>query len=777
MDVDDDDNDDDYEFQSQQQPQLPTVRYTDSFAVAPADRVGSPGRTLQGDKILLPPSALEALLSAAARAGPPRTAAAELELPQPLTFRLVNPTNQRAVYAGIREFSAAEGQVVLSSYLRTALGLDDDDDDDASTKPTVLSVSLHRLPKGTFVRLRPLAAGYRPADWRPLLERQLREGYTTLTQGTVFAVRGSTAGETFRFRVDGFRPPTAADSAESANGRAADTQKTLDGICVVDTDLEVDIEAADDELVAETSVHTTETGTKPTTTTTTTTTPTTSSPGGKIDIWKPVTGQVRAGDYVDYELPSWDRSRPLAIVLTDDDDDSATADRSDPDETYDKGYAVDLLVSPRSTRQRVVPRETEFVWANFSVADDDDDDTAAQGAKTITLAPSDAELAPAESLLITVHGWQPHGNRAATTASSTQPHRYTLRVRTILEEEGAAAGDRTHQAASRAKQQQDHGSGEEQCGNCHQWVPARTMVLHENFCRRNNVVCPECGHVFQRRSAAWRHHWHCAVDPADGGHGNTTASRAKHDAIFHPSVATSPASSSPYSCPACGELLPPFPSLPALARHRTTTCPAKRILCQFCQLEVPQEGDPTDPADAAATALTGQTPHERADGAHQAPRAARGRDAGSLRRALRRRVERRYLSQLLTGCGKAWCANPWCKTGRQNQGMEPLGGGKGGGTAALLPLVKPLVAAACDGNGNDDGNSNENGEAIAAPLHFCVDAASQARRTVAETLAAQGVYALPWCIAACESAGADAQEAWAWLADWAPQKRAAASPT
>ncbi len=48
--------------------------------------------------------------------------------------------------------------------------------------------------------------------------------------------------------------------------------------------------------------------------------------------------------------------------------------------------------------------------------------------------------------------------------------------------------------------------------------------------------------------------------------------------------------------PSCGPATPfTFPSLPELARHRTTICPGKLILCQFCHLEVPQEGDPLDP--------------------------------------------------------------------------------------------------------------------------------------------------------------------------------------
>ncbi|EFX00533.1 ubiquitin fusion degradation protein [Grosmannia clavigera kw1407] len=729
------------------------IHYKDVFTAVPA----AAHRPLQGDKILLPPSALQTLLDAAARAQLQAGSSSNSsgDLPQPLTFRLVNTANQRAVFAGIREFSADEGHVVLSPYLRAALGVEDDEDGgDNGNKNHLIAVAFAPLPKGTFVHLRPLEAGYNPADWRALLERQLREAFTTLTRNALLTVRGSTADETFHLRIDGFQPAT-------------------DGICVVDTDLEVDIEALDEQQALETARQIqARKG---------------SSEGGTLDIFRLVQGRVLAGDYVDYELPAWDRSRPLQISLSD----------LLPSETDEEaGYAVDLLISPRSPRQRALPRETEHVWANFGLAD-------ATGAKTITIAPSAVELEDAEALLVTVHGWK--GGTASSAAS------YSLRARVVLEEE--AVRDEEESTKETA-----HDPTEEQCQNCRQWVPSRTMVLHESFCRRNNAACQQCGHVFPIRSAAWQNHWHCTTDQHDGGQGDSAASQTKHDAIFH----------QPRACPAetCSQQ-PLLSSLPVLARHRTTTCPAKRILCQFCHLEVAQEGDAAESAvEAATAALTGMTPHERVDGArttecylcdaivrmrdmrahlqhHALDRqrrppppvcrnvlcsrtrygvGARGvvRVGGPEKenplglcascfaplyvsthdpdgRVLHRRLERRYLGQLLTGCGHTWCSNVWCKTGRQNRIMAALAG-PGAGSAALLPLVRPLVDEATAQN--DD----------ARPLHLCVDEASQQRRAVAEMLAAQGRYDLAWCMAACEAEGPDATKAWSWLSNWAPEK-------
>ncbi|KAH0155162.1 hypothetical protein KCU67_g8829, partial [Aureobasidium melanogenum] len=92
----------------------------------------SSATNLTGDKIVLPQSALEQLLSAASVAAAAteqsdndfhtyssyyagsqpssrRSDEPKNQLPHPLTFRLVNANNGRVVYAGIREFSAEEG--------------------------------------------------------------------------------------------------------------------------------------------------------------------------------------------------------------------------------------------------------------------------------------------------------------------------------------------------------------------------------------------------------------------------------------------------------------------------------------------------------------------------------------------------------------------------------------------------------------------------------------------------------------------------------------------
>jgi hypothetical protein len=772
------------------------LKWSASFAVAPPSRTPK----LPGDKILLPPSALEQLIAAAPvtvtevsrplttnfdpfnpytynaeRAARKEFEERQPQLPHPLTFRLVNPDNGRVIYAGIREFSAEDGEVALSTSLQEALGVkavpakpttSSKDDDSLMTdgveeveeKESWGRITVHakQLPKGTFVKLRPLEAGYDPEDWKSLLEQHLRSNYTTLTKGEVLVVPGGRgvgkSNEEYRFLVDNFQPD-------------------VDGICVVDTDLEVDIEALNEEQARETLRRIVAKSHKAPGTSAG------SSIGGTLDLLKPQNGQVLNHDYVDYEISSWIRSQGIEVELSGVDDDAE----------------LDLYISPFALRQRVRPREEEYLFA----------DTSSRYPKRIRISPTNVELEDAEALYVSVHAYSPpEGESAGTITPSPKP--YTIKVTPFdphvvtnghMEEESAAA----------------HGPDDVQCNNCKQWVPKRTLMLHENFCLRNNILCPQgCGLVFQKRSPEWQSHWHCEHDSA---YGNTPLSKSKHNHLSH----------TPQTCDSCDR---EFSSMSALASHRTSVCPGKVILCQFCHLEVPQEGDPDEPN--AEALLSNLTPHELADGGrttechlcnkivrlrdmrvHLAthelekksrpePRVCRnelcgrtldgashngdtragtrmgngpGNDIGLCStcfgplyvamhdpegKALRRRIERRYLTQLVTGCGKSWCKNEYCKSGRKNLGIE--------GSVSMkeaLPMIKPLL------DGIRTGETS---------LHFCTDEKMQQRWGLAEHLAAdRGLkgegYAFNWCMAALEAEGGKLDQAREWLKNWAPLKR------
>jgi hypothetical protein len=561
--------------------------------------------------------------------------------------------------------------------------------------------------------------------------------------------------EEFRFLVDGFKPEG-------------------DGICVVDTDLEVDIEALNEEQARETLKKIAAKAQKAPGTTKG------SSVGGKMELLRGQDGQVLGGEYVDYEISSWDRSQGLEIELS----------------GVDEEDEIDLFVSPHSTQQRARPREDEYVFAEFS----------SRYPKRIRLQPTNVELEEVEAIWVSIHAYTPESPESAETSPSI-PKKFRIRALPFDPTTDTISKDSVSSGSS-------HKPDEVQCKNCKQWILQRTLFLHENFCLRNNILCPQgCGTVFQKRSPAFQNHWHC---PHDTFHGNTPLSHAKHDSIFH----------TPQTCPSCDL---EFPSIPTLVQHRTSTCPGKLILCRFCHLQVPQEGDPLNPTPELF--LSGLTPHELADGARTTechlcnaivrlrdmathlkyhdlerlsrppPRLCRNANCGRTQdgagkngdtragtrmsqgpgndvglcsvcfgplyvslydpegKALRRRMERRYLSQLLTGCGKKWCVNEFCRTGRANKG----GDGKAVSTKEALPLVRPWLEGLA-GKGYD------------TPLNFCVDEASQKRRVLAELLAAEkgldgkGGYAMEWCVAALEAEGGDLDKARRWLKSWAPQR-------
>ncbi|KAM0265388.1 hypothetical protein ACHAQJ_000230 [Trichoderma viride] len=758
-----------------------SLRWSDTFDILPpSDPICN---KLPGDKIILPPSALQQLLSAStsrattASAGygslyfenshlsNPTYGQETQHLPNPLIFRLVNPKNHNVVYAGIREFSAPEGTIGLSSLLLEALAIGPDDyvlsssdsityedlvAEDSENPPSKnvipkdgrITVHAEQLQKGTYVRLRPLEAGYNPDDWRPLLERQLRQNFTTLTKNTVIPVQGS-QGESFKLLVDKFTPDG-------------------DGICVIDTDLEVDIEALNEEQARETMRQIMAQGQSDSASG--------SSKGGELSIWKDAEDQVVPGQYVDYTLPSWDRSQNLVITLS---------GLSDAD-------SLDLFITPKSRQQRALPRDSVHVFGDFS--------PARYGTKSITISPTNVELEDAESLLISVHAYQDTNS----DPTSTTPIAYTIRAK-VASLEGTTSNEPME------LDKEEHSADEEQCTNCLQWVPKRTMVLHQNFCLRNNILCPICKTVFKKGSPEYEAHWHCSHDEA---HGDSPLSKAKHDQVFH----------TDHSCPSCEFSTN---SLSDLARHRTSVCPGKIILCRFCHLEVPQEGDPFNPSPEVV--LSGMTAHELADGArttecHLCDKIIRLRDMethlkhheldkvnrskpsvcrnvncgrtmygvgsrgqiGSASspvrgpgnniglcsvcfgplyvsmhdpegKSLRRRIERRYLSQLISGCGKPHCSNEWCKTGRSNAGLEP----KRSSAAAVLPIVKPLLPGALDAS---------------EPAYFCVDEASQSSRKLAELVAAEKAWDLEWCVAAAEIERANLDDMREWLQSWAPRR-------
>ncbi|KAI4178500.1 MAG: hypothetical protein L6R41_008364 [Letrouitia leprolyta] len=388
-------------------PDTPSIKWSTQLIVIPVHSTPS----LRGDKIILPPTALEQLLAAATvtvtSSDQPQTSdfdpfnpysyAAEQqareqlferrqELPHPLTFRLVNPINGRICYAGIREFSAEEGFVGLSPFLRRSLGFGEDEilrdgkgltngeknHEGSNTAEERLTVHIETLPKGTYVRLRPLEAGYDPEDWKSLLEKHLRENFTTLTNGELLTV--VSGREEYRFLIDGLKPSDKA-------------------ISLVDTDLEVDIEPLNEEQARETLKKRVQKAKRA---------PGTaegSSPGGLIVLGQDVDGQVRPGEYVDYMIEEWDEKEDLEVDLTPADDEQD----------------IDLFVTPAGPKQRSRPREDEHVFGDFS----------SNPSKRIKIKHTNTELDDAEAIWIsrtTAQHPAPQNPFSASSATCKSPN-------------------------------------------------------------------------------------------------------------------------------------------------------------------------------------------------------------------------------------------------------------------------------------------------------------------------------------------------------------------
>jgi hypothetical protein len=123
----------------------------------------------------------------------------------------------------------------------------------------------------------------------------------------------------------------------------------------------------------------------------------------------------------------------------------------------------------------------------------------------------------------------------------------------------------------------------------------------------------------------------------------------------------------------------------------------------------------------------------------------------------------------MTGCGKPWCRNEYCKTGKQK--TQPAAGASASMSVAdIIKVTRPLAEAI---NVQPEVPNT-------APFYFCTDETGQHRRNLAEMIFAERsaaggkVYELAWCVAAAEAAGGDLDKMREWLAKWAPAQGEAA---
>lgn len=114
----------------------------------------------EGDKVILPPSALDTLVS--------------LQIEYPMLFKLDNLATERSTHCGVLEFVAEEGRVYLPFWMMQNLALEEGD---------IVNVRNVSLPKGTYVKLQPFTSDFLDiTNPKAVLERTLRS-YSCLTTG------------------------------------------------------------------------------------------------------------------------------------------------------------------------------------------------------------------------------------------------------------------------------------------------------------------------------------------------------------------------------------------------------------------------------------------------------------------------------------------------------------------------------------------------------------------------------------------------------------------
>ncbi|KAI8108499.1 hypothetical protein M9434_006524 [Picochlorum sp. BPE23] len=119
----------------------------------------------QGDKIFLPPTALNRL--------------AQLHIEYPMLFRAENSRAGRFTHCGVLEFIADEGSAYLPYWMMQNLGLQEGE---------VLKLSNASLPKGSYVKLQPHSKDFLDiSNPKAVLETTLR-GFSCLTVGDTIPI-------------------------------------------------------------------------------------------------------------------------------------------------------------------------------------------------------------------------------------------------------------------------------------------------------------------------------------------------------------------------------------------------------------------------------------------------------------------------------------------------------------------------------------------------------------------------------------------------------------
>ncbi|XP_010555256.1 PREDICTED: ubiquitin fusion degradation protein 1 homolog [Tarenaya hassleriana] len=133
--------------------------FEQTYRCYPASFIDKP-QIESGDKIIMPPSALDRLAS--------------LHIDYPMLFELRNAATERVSHCGVLEFIAEEGMIYMPYWMMQNLLLQEGD---------IVKVKNVTLPKGTYVKLQPHTTDFLDiSNPKAILETTLRN-YSCLTTG------------------------------------------------------------------------------------------------------------------------------------------------------------------------------------------------------------------------------------------------------------------------------------------------------------------------------------------------------------------------------------------------------------------------------------------------------------------------------------------------------------------------------------------------------------------------------------------------------------------
>lgn len=183
---------------------LPPANFNESYKAYPIEFASNKSSLEEGNKILLPASALHTLT--------------QMNISYPMLFRVVNPHASKMTHCGVMEFSAPEGIAYLPVWMMAQLELQDEDQ---------FFIKNVELPKGSLVKFQPHFALFTElSNPKAVLEKCLRN-FACLTIGDTFTI----------FHGDSVFPIDVLHVEPTNRCRA---------VCTIDTDINVDFEEPKD---------------------------------------------------------------------------------------------------------------------------------------------------------------------------------------------------------------------------------------------------------------------------------------------------------------------------------------------------------------------------------------------------------------------------------------------------------------------------------------------------------------------------------------------------